>query len=465
MKEEKENSLAGTTPAWTKLDQREKKAVMEFGEEYRHFISTAKTERETIDFAVSLARERGFVPLQECTGLRPGDKVFAVEHGKIMAMAVIGNEFLENGLNIVGAHVDSPRLDLKPKPLYEEADLALLKTHYYGGIKKYQWVSIPLALHGVVIREDGQVISLVIGEKEEDPVFTVTDLLPHLAKDQMEKKMSEAIGGESLNLLVGGIPVAGGGIKEKVKLTVLEHLAEKYGMTEEDFISAELEAVPAWPARDVGLDRSMVGAYGQDDRVSVFTTLKAIVDLAAPSRTAVALFVDKEEIGSVGNTGMHSAFLANFVAELAGRCLPQYNELSLRRILANSRALSADVNAGLNPNYPDVMDKLNAGRLGHGVVLTKYTGSGGKKGASDAHAEFMAFVRRVFNREGVIWQSGLLGKVDQGGGGTIAYLLAMHGMDVVDCGVALLGMHSPFEVAHKMDIYMAYRGYRAFLGA
>ncbi|MBE3587875.1 MAG: aminopeptidase [Thermoanaerobacteraceae bacterium] len=449
---------------WTKLDASGQQAAMDFAEEYRRFITGAKTERETISLAASLARRGGFVPLEGCPGLKPGDRVFSISRHKAMALAVVGTENLEGGLNIVGAHGDSPRLDLKPQPLYEEAGLALLKTHYYGGIKKYQWTGIPLALHGVIIRGDGQPVELVIGEKESDPVFTVADLLPHLAREQMEKKMSEAVSGESLNLLVGGIPVRSHEVRERVRQAVLERLAAQYGLSEEDFISAEIEAVPAWPARDLGLDRSMIGGYGQDDRVSVYTALRAILDLPAPSRTAVALFMDKEEIGSVGNTGMQSSFFTNFVAELAARCLPGYSELSLRRILARSRALSADVNAGLDPNYPEVMDKLNAARLGYGVVLTRYTGSGGKKGASDAHAEFMGYVRRLFNQQGVVWQSGLLGKVDQGGGGTIAYLLAQHGMDVVDCGVALLGMHSPFEVAHKGDIYMAYRGYRAFLG-
>ncbi|MDQ0284933.1 aspartyl aminopeptidase [Desulfofundulus luciae] len=464
MTQNKKNQ-SGTTPVWAKLNSSEREEVMNLAEDYRQFVSAAKTERETIDLAVTTAQNRGFVPLEQSAALQPGERVFTTWRGKCMAMAVIGSEPLEKGLNVVGAHGDSPRLDLKPMPLYEEADLALFKTHYYGGIKKYHWVGIPLALHGVVVKEDGQVIKVVIGERETDPVFTIADLLPHLARDQMEKKMGEGITGEGLSLLVGGLPVAGGEVQEKIKQTVLDYLNREYGLQEEDFISAEIEAVPAWPARDVGLDGSMIGAYGQDDRVSVFTTLRAIVDLPAPSRTAVALFVDKEEIGSVGNTGMYSAFFTNFVAELAARIVPRYSELVLRRILASSRALSADVNAGLDPNYPDVMDKLNAARLGHGVVLTKYTGSGGKKGASDAHAEFMGLVRHLFNRHGVAWQSGLLGKVDQGGGGTIAYLLAMHGMDVVDCGVPLLGMHSPFEVAHKVDIYMAYRGYRAFLGA
>jgi aspartyl aminopeptidase len=451
-----------SVPAWTKLNAQERQAVMDLAEEYRQFLSKAKTERETIELAAAAARDRGFSELEQKENINAGDRVFSIWRGKCMAMAVAGSEPLEEGLNIVGAHADSPRLDLKPRPLYEEENLALLKTHYYGGIKKYQWVSIPLALHGVVVKEDGRVIKIVIGEKETEPVFTITDLLPHLAREQMEKKMTEGIKGEGLNLLVGGIPVGEAEIKEKIKQHVLNYLEQKYGIRDDDFISAEIEAVPAWPARDIGLDRSMIGGYGQDDRVCVFTALKAIMELTVPSQTAVALFVDKEEIGSTGNTGMYSTFLTNFVAELAARSVPGYSELVLRRIMARSRALSADVNAGFDPNYPDVMDKLNAARLGHGVVLTKYTGAGGKKGANDAHAEFMGQVRRVFNRHGVIWQSGLLGKVDQGGGGTIAYLLAMHGMDVVDCGVALLGMHSPFEVTHKADIYMAYRAYKAF---
>lgn len=447
---------------WLTMDENTRQVVMAFCDQYKDFLSRYKTERETVDALVSLARAKGFSLLEEHTRLKPGDRVFAVNHGKAMAMAIIGSEPLEKGLNIVGSHIDAPRLDLKPRPLYEESGLALLKTHYYGGVKKYQWVSIPLALHGVVIRGDGQAISLNIGEKYSDPVFTITDLLPHLAKDQMEKKMSEAVSGEALNILVGGNPVEGKDIKEKIKQMALDHLFRNYGLVEEDFISAELEVVPAWPAYDVGIDRSMIGGYGQDDRVSAFTSMQAVIELGSVQRTAIALFVDKEEIGSMGNTGMQSAFFANFVAELTGRCLPSYSELSLRRVLANSRAISADVSAGIDPSYTEVMDKTNSLVLGRGLVIHKYTGGGGKKGASDAHAEFVSFVRRLFNKKGVKWQTGELGKVDQGGGGTIAFLLAGYGMDVLDCGVALLGMHSPFEVASKGDIYMAYQGYKAF---
>ena len=462
MDKEKENTQEGKH-VWDRLEEEERRAALAFNERYREFLSVAKTERETVNFIAEKARDHGFAPLQNFARLKANDRVFLIGRGKITALAVIGSDPLEKGLNIIGAHVDSPRLDLKPKPLYEEAGLALLKTHYYGGIKKYQWVAIPLALHGVVVKGDGQVIPIVIGERSDDPVFTVTDLLPHLAKDQMEKKMSEGITGEALNILVGGLPVADREVKERVKKAVLEHLARNYGVTEEDFVSAELEAVPAWPARDVGFDRSLVGGYGQDDRSSVYPALAAILEQSDLSRTAVALFADKEEIGSAGNTGMQSVFLVNFVAEIAGRCLPQYSDLALRRILNNSRAISADVTGGLDPSYPDVMDKHNAPLLGHGVVITKYTGGRGKSGANDAHPEFVAFVRGLFDREGVAWQTGELGKVDQGGGGTIAYLLAQHGMDVLDCGVPLLGMHSPFEIASKVDIYMAYKGFKAFL--
>ncbi|MGB9847407.1 MAG: aminopeptidase, partial [Desulfotomaculales bacterium] len=356
MDKEKENTQEGKH-VWDRLEEEERRAALAFNERYREFLSVAKTERETVNFIAEKARDHGFAPLQNFARLKANDRVFLIGRGKITALAVIGSDPLEKGLNIIGAHVDSPRLDLKPKPLYEEAGLALLKTHYYGGIKKYQWVAIPLALHGVVVKGDGQVIPIVIGERSDDPVFTVTDLLPHLAKDQMEKKMSEGITGEALNILVGGLPVADREVKERVKKAVLEHLARNYGVTEEDFVSAELEAVPAWPARDVGFDRSLVGGYGQDDRSSVYPALAAILEQSDLSRTAVALFADKEEIGSAGNTGMQSVFLVNFVAEIAGRCLPQYSDLALRRILNNSRAISADVTGGLDPSYPDVMDK------------------------------------------------------------------------------------------------------------
>lgn len=448
---------------WDGMRGGDRDLAMSFSEDYKKFLDAAKTEREAVVAALGYLDGAGFRPLGEFVRLKPGDKVYTVNRRKALIAAVVGNNPVENGFNIVGAHIDSPRLDLKPQPLYEEEGLALLKTHYYGGIKKYQWLSVPLALHGVVVKGSGVAVPVVIGQNPGDPVFTISDLLPHLAKDQMDKKMADAVPGENLNILVGGIPLAGAELKDRFKLAVLEYLGQRYGITEEDLISAELELVPAWSARDIGLDRSFVGGYGQDDRVCAYTALRAVVETTRPGRTTMAVLADKEEIGSSGNTGMEAAFFTNAAAEITSRCASGYSELLLRRVLANSRALSADVNAGLDPNYLDVSEKMNAARLGYGVVVTKYTGSKGKYASNDAHAEVVAFVRQLFNSAGVIWQTGELGKVDQGGGGTIAHLLAAHGMDVLDCGVALLGMHSTFEVASKADIYMAYKGYKAFL--
>lgn len=448
---------------WDHLSNQEKALVMDFSEGYKKYLDAGKTEREAVEVTVAQLRAAGFVPLGVNAQLKAGDKIYAVNRQKALIAAVIGSRPWESGLNLLGAHVDSPRLDFKPQPLFEENGLALFKTHYYGGIKKYQWLSLPLALHGVVIKGDGTAVSVVIGESPGDPVFTITDLLPHLAKDQMEKKMIDAVPGESLNVLAGGIPLGPADLKDRFKLYVLEYLHSIYGINEEDLISAELELVPAWYARDTGLDRSFVAAYGQDDRVCAYTALRAIIDTPSPVRTSMLLLTDKEEIGSVGNTGMDSAFFEHTVAEITSRCMSSYSDLLVRRVLANSFALSADVNVGLDPNFGDVVEKLNTARLGSGVVLTKYTGSRGKSSSSDAHAEVVATLRRIFNSAGVIWQTGELGKVDQGGGGTIAHFLAEHGMDVLDCGVSLLGMHSPLEVASKADIFMAYQGYRAFL--
>ena len=449
---------------WEKINDEEKEATLSFSQDYKNFLSQAKTEREAVSFCLDFVQARGFKDILSVEKLIPGDKVYLEKNQKAMVLAVIGNKPFTEGLNIIGAHIDSPRLDLKPQTLYEKENLGLLKTHYYGGIKKYQWTSIPLSLHGVVIKSDGSKVDLVIGEKESDPVFTITDLLPHLAKDQMEKKMGEAITGESLNILCGSLPVIDKEVKEKVKGYILEYLHSNYGIIEEDFISAEIEAVPSWAARDIGFDRSLIGSYGQDDRVCAYTSIRAIVDAEILKTTSLVILADKEEIGSSGNTGMMSSLLENAVAEIAVRLNGvSYNELLLRRTLANSKALSADVNAGIDPNYDDVMEKMNAAKLGYGLVLTKYTGARGKSGSNDAHAEFMGYIRNLFNRENVNWQTGELGKIDQGGGGTIAYLMAKSGMNVVDCGVALLGMHSTFEVAAKTDIYMAYKGYKAFL--
>lgn len=450
--------------AWREINTDLRADIFSFNENYKNFLNLAKTERETALQISAEAQNKGFISLNHAAKLQPGSRVFLNYRDKAVIMAVIGTEPPEQGVNIIGSHSDAPRLDLKPHPLYEKNELALLKTHYYGGIKKYQWLGIPLALHGVVVRRDGVQVSIVIGEQNDDPVFTITDLLPHLAKDQMNKKMTEGVSGEGLNVIVGGIPL-NDDIKNPVKLAVLEILHEKFGMIEEDFVSAEFEVVPAWSAKDIGIDRSMVGAYGQDDRVCVYTSMQAIMNIGMPKRTAVTMFMDKEEIGSSGNTGMAGCVFENFMAELTAKLLPQYSELSLRRCLANSKALSADVNAAVDPNYDDVMEKNNAALLGHGIVLTKYTGSRGKSQANDAHAEFMGYVRNLLNTNNIPWQTGELGKVDQGGGGTIAYLMAAYGMDVLDCGVALLGMHSPFEVASKIDVYAAYQAYRAFLNS
>ena len=449
--------------AWTIMNGENNAEIFSFSEEYKAFISKAKTERSTCLEITNLAYKQGFEPLGDRGMLKPGSKVLLNYRDKTVMLGVVGTSPLDLGCNIIGSHTDAPRLDLKPCPLYEEEGLALFKTHYYGGIKKYQWLGIPLALHGVASLKDGSIISLTIGEDAGDPVFTISDLLPHLAKNQMEKKMIEAVEGEGLNVIVGGIPLAAERLKNPVKLAVLEALNSRFGIIEEDFISAEFEIVPAWPARDVGIDRSMIGAYGQDDRACVYTSMQAILHTTMPRNTAVVMFLDKEEIGSSGNTGMTARIFENFMAEILYKLMPNYTELALRRYLANSKALSADVNAAIDPNYRDVMEKLNSSRLGQGVVLTKYTGTRGKVMANDAHAEYVGYIRNLLNQRGIPWQTGELGKVDQGGGGTIAYLMAVYGMDVLDCGVPLLGMHSPFEVSSKVDVYAAYQAYKAFL--
>ena len=454
--------------SWDVIDSNEiKDEVFNFNDQYKSFLDIGKTERECVSEIIKLAEKNGYINLDEFIKgreMKQGTKIYANNKGKAVALFVIGREDLEAGMNIVAGHIDSPRLDLKPFPLYEDGGLALFKTHYYGGVKKYQWTSIPLAFHGVVIKKTGEKVEIVIGEEDHDPVFFITDLLPHLAKDQQEKKMSEGITGEGLNVLIGSIPY-GEQENERVKNAILKILFEKYGIEEDDFTVAEIEVVPADKARDVGLDRSMVGAYGQDDRVCSFTTLKAILETENPTRTAVGLFVDKEEIGSVGNTGMESRFFENTVAELLFIQLENYNDLFLRRAMANSKVLSADVGAGFDPNYPDVLDKRNAAFLGKGVILVKYTGARGKSSSNDANAEFLAEIRKIFNDNNVQWQIGELGKVDQGGGGTIAYILANYGAEVVDCGVPVLSMHAPMEVVSKIDVYMAYKAYKAFMNA
>ena len=392
--------------------------------------------------------------------LHAGDKVYYINREKSMYLAIIGNENIENGLNIIGAHADSPRLDLKPNPLYEDSGLAFLKTHYYGGIKKYQWTTIPLAIHGVIVKSNGEKVEVRIGEDEEDPIFTITDLLPHLAQDQMDKKLRNAIDGENLNLLVGSIPY-GKDVAEAVKLNILNILNEKYGITEIDFTSSELELVPAMKCRSMGFDNSMVAGYGQDDKICVYASLTALMEIQNPLKTSVCIISDKEEIGSMGNTGMESHVFDTFISEILNKMGINRPNL-LEKVFCNSKMLSADVDAALDPIYASVSEKNNAAQFGGGIGLNKYTGARGKSGASDANAEFVAEVRNIFEKNNVKYQVSELGKVDVGGGGTIAYILANKGIDVIDCGVPILSMHAPYEVSSKFDLYSAYKGYIAF---
>jgi aspartyl aminopeptidase len=452
---------------WNKISDEEFKTIFSFSEDYKKFLDSSKTEREFVKETEKLAKARGFVSIEDFinsnTALKQGMKVYRIFKNKTIALAVIGSKPPKMGMNLVGAHIDSPRLDLKPNPVYESSGMVFLKTHYYGGIKKYQWVTIPLSMHGIIIKKDGSSVDVVVGEDENDTVFTITDLLPHLAADQMQKKMGEGITGEGLNILTGSIPYNDEKVKEKVKLNILRLLNEKYGIIEEDFLSAELEIVPAFKARDIGFDRSMVGAYGQDDRVCSYTSLRSILELENVEKTAVCVLTDKEEVGSMGNTGAQSSFLENFIADICALSSDKYTDMVLRRCFTNAKMLSADVTAAIDPNFEGVYDKLNSSFIGKGIVLMKYTGARGKSGSSDANAEFMGEVRKLFNDNGILWQAGELGKVDKGGGGTIAQFMANMGMDVIDCGVAVLSMHSPFEVTSKADIYMAYKAYRAFM--
>ena len=416
------------------------------------------------------AKKAGFKELQTLidskTQIKPGDKIYVDHMGKAMALFVIGEEPLEKGMNILGAHIDSPRLDLKQVPLYEDTQMALLDTHYYGGVKKYQWVTLPLALHGVFAKKDGTVVTVNVGDKPGDPVFGISDLLIHLSADQLEKKAAKVIDGEKLDILIGSIPTGQSEDSEKVKDTVkanmLRILEAEYGITEEDFLSAEIEAVPAGMARDYGFDRSMIMGYGHDDRVCAYPSFQAILKMTQPKITSVCLLVDKEEIGSVGATGMHSRFFEDSVAELLDLS-GAYSELSVRRAMRNSKVLSSDVSAAYDPNYPEVMEKRNAAYFGKGLVFNKYTGSRGKSGSNDANAEYMAKLRRILDDAQVTFQTSELGKVDQGGGGTIAYILANFGMQVIDSGVAVLNMHAPWEIISKVDLYEAFLGYQAFL--
>ena len=446
---------------WEATSDFEKQKINVFGDEFIYFLNNAKTEREAVYFAKEVLQKNGFVDLRDKLVLEPGDKVFYINREKSVYIAIIGTDALETGLNIVGAHIDSPRLDLKPNPLYEDGGFALLKTHYYGGIKKYQWTTIPLAIHGVIVKANGEKVKINIGENEEDPIFTITDLLPHLAYEQMEKKLKDGIEGEALNLLVGSVPYDEE-TSESIKLNILKILNEKYGITEKDLLSSELELVPAFKARSLGFDSSMVAGYGQDDRVCAYTELRAMLDINNPKRTAVCILADKEEIGSVGNTGMESHVFDTFIAELLNKRGENRPNL-LDKVFCNSRMLSADVDAALDPIYANVSEKNNASLLGYGIGFNKYTGARGKSGASDANAEYVAEIRAMLEENGIPYQIGELGKVDVGGGGTIAYILANKGVDVIDCGVPVLSMHSPYEVTSKFDIYQAYRTYQAFM--
>ncbi len=451
--------LKGTL-AWDRIPKPDKKECFRFAEDYKRFLDHAKTEREAVDEVLTYARNRGF---REISDPERKGRIYWVNKHKNIALAVLGKHRLPEGMRIIISHIDSPRLDLKQNPLYEELEIGLLRTHYYGGVKKYQWVAMPLALHGTIIKRDGTQLKLRLGETPGDPVFTVCDLMPHLSrKVQDEKKLREAIQGEKLTIVAGSIPFPDEDAKERVKLNILDFLYNQYGLVEEDFLSAELELVPAYQAREVGFDKSLVGAYGQDDRLCAYTSLRAINSVKAPAYPTLALFLDKEEIGSEGNTGAKSKFLEWIVADLLKLSGEELSDMMLRQVLFRSKALSADVDGAMDPNYQDVHEKQNAAKIGYGVCLSKFTGVGGKYASSDASAEYVAEIRNLFNDHRITWQMGELGKVDEGGGGTVAKYLASYGMDIIDCGTPLLGMHSPLEVASKVDIYETFKAYKVF---
>lgn len=448
--------------AWEKYDNEKLDELMKFNEEYKNFITFGKTERLVVAESIKLLEEKGFKPLDEFKTLKEGDKVYAINRNKNVFAFIIGKEKASKGINVLGAHIDSPRIDLKQNPLYESFDFALLDTHYYGGVKKYQWVTIPLALHGVVAKKDGTVIDINVGEDENDPIFCITDLLIHLSADQLQKTASKVIEGENLDVTIGSMPLKGEE-KESVKANILKILKEKYNFEEEDFVSAEIEVVPAGNARDLGFDRSMVAGYGHDDRVCAYTSLRAILDLKeTPTKTVCCALVDKEEVGSIGATGAQSNFFENVIAEIIN-LQENYNDLLLRRCLSNSNMLSSDVSAGVDPLYVGVNELKNSAYLGKGIVFNKYTGARGKSGCNDASAEYVAKLRKIMDENDINYQTAELGKVDQGGGGTIAYILANLNMNVIDAGISVLNMHAPMEVVSKVDVYEAYKAYIAFL--
>ena len=457
--------------AWKKYKEEDLKKLNDLCDDYKRFLTVAKTERESANEIIKRAEEKGYQDLEkyisEGRRILPVDKIYVNNKGKAVALFNIGKEPITNGMNILGAHIDSPRIDLKANPLYESEGFAYFDTHYYGGIKKYQWVTLPLALHGVVVKKDGTKIDINIGEKEDDPVFGITDLLPHLAGEQMKKESAKLIEGENLDIIIGNKPLSNNSEekndeKEEIKTNILNILKEQYDITEDDFLSAEIEAVPAGKARDFGLDRSMIMAYGQDDRVCAYTSLEAFLQIEDTKKTLSCILVDKEEIGSVGATGMESHFFDNAIAEICA-LMGNDSSLAVRRVLNHSKMLSSDVNAAYDPLYKSVMDKRNSSQFGHGLVFCKYTGARGKSGSNDANAEYIAELRKIMDKENIAFQISELGKVDAGGGGTIAYILANYNVEVIDCGVGVLSMHAPWEVTSKSDIYEAYRGYIAFL--
>ena len=458
VKELKEKLFYEKKNGLLKADENTLEKMQEYCEGYKDYLNKAKTEREAVKTAIEMAKAKGFVPFEIGKTYKAGDKVYFNNRGKTVAFAVIGEQTADKGLNITAAHVDSPRIDLKPNPLYEELELALFKTHYYGGIKKYQWTALPLALHGVFAKKDGSVVEVSLGENDNEPKFVINDLLPHLSREQSKRTLSDGIRGEELNILVGSMPFKSDEGSELVKLNILKLLNEKYGVTEEDFLSAELEMVPALKASDIGFDRSLIGSYGQDDRVCAYPALTAILDVKAPQKTAVAILTDKEEIGSDGNTGLKSDFLTHVIHDIS--VMQGCDETVAKR---NSKCLSADVNAGTDPTFQDVMERRNASYLNYGVVVTKYTGGGGKSSTSDASAEYVAQIRAMLDNAGIIWQTGELGKVDAGGGGTVAMYVANLGIDVVDLGVPVLSMHAPFETTAKLDVYLCYRAMYEFM--
>ncbi|HEZ7987826.1 MAG: aminopeptidase [Ruminococcus sp.] len=457
-KELKEKLFSKKKNGIFRMNDAELKSCDEFSESYKSFLNAAKTEREAVEQSVELLKQKGFKEYTIGMKLSAGDKIYRINRGKAVIAAIIGSEPIESGVRLCAAHIDSPRLDLKQFPLYEDSEMALFKTHYYGGIKKYQWTAIPLSLHGVIIKSDNSSVKVNIGEDENDPVFCVTDLLPHLATEQMKRNLAQGIKGEELNIVVGSRPFKDDEASEAVKLNILNILNEKYGIIEDDFISAELEAVPAFKAKDIGFDRSMIGSYGHDDRVCAYTALSATLDCENPKHTVVTILTDKEETGSDGNTGLCSAYLKYFIADLAAEFATEG-----RTVLSASECLSADVNSAFDPTFPDVLERNNCAYINNGVCVTKFTGSRGKSGTSDASAEFVGRVRNLLDSKNVIWQTGELGKVDMGGGGTVAAYIANLNVDTIDVGVPVLSMHAPYEIVSKIDVYMAYKAFSVFM--